>query len=80
MDMNAIKEQVRTFIANFTNKKIEDDTDIFSLGFANSLFGMQLVLFIERKYSVRLGPSEISLERLCNLKSIAKMVVELKDK
>ena len=42
-----IKQQIRTFLAkHFKDYNLKDDEDIFSLGFVNSLFAMQIVLFV----------------------------------
>ncbi|HAG98784.1 MAG TPA: D-alanyl carrier protein, partial [Ktedonobacter sp.] len=43
--MEDSRTKIRAFIAKFfQNINLQDDEDIFALGFINSLFAMQLVL------------------------------------
>ena len=54
--MESSHTKIRSFIAqSFTNIDLREDEDIFALGFINSLFAMQLVLFVESEFGIALG-------------------------
>ena len=45
------KGRIREFLGRFfRNREIGDQEDIFSLGFVNSMFAMQLVTFVEHEF------------------------------
>ena len=51
MTNNEIRQKTKAFMAvHFKNYDLQDDDDIFSLGFVNSLFAMQLVMFVEKEF------------------------------
>ncbi|MDX2939095.1 acyl carrier protein [Streptomyces ipomoeae] len=45
-----IRHEIREYIQpKFPDVEFRDDQDIFAMGFVNSLFAMELVLFLEKK-------------------------------
>lgn len=79
--MENIKESTRNFLAkNFKNYDLKDDEDIFSLGFVNSLFAMQLVMFIEKEFKVTVDNEDLDLKNFKSINSIAELVERKTDK
>lgn len=67
--------QVREFInARFPDVQIEDEADIFALGFVNSLFAMELVLFIERTFDFRLDNDDLTRDNFRSINAMAELV------
>lgn len=63
---------IRSFITDrFPRESINDDDDIFGLGFVNSLFAMELVVFIENTFAFKIPNNEL---RLDNFRTINSMV------
>jgi methoxymalonate biosynthesis acyl carrier protein len=54
----------------FPAAQLTDEQDIFSLGFVNSLFAMELVLFIEKQFGIRIPNEELDL---ANFRTVASM-------
>lgn len=72
------KEKVRSFLSRFFKKQfLSDDEDFFELGFVNSLFAMQLVMFIEKEFSITVDNSDLNIE---NFKSINAITCLIEDK
>lgn len=70
--MKSAKAKIRKFISQYFGKyELQDDEDIFSLGFVNSMFAMQLVLFIEQEFQVAIDNEDLDFQ---NFKSINAMV------
>lgn len=66
------KSQIRKFLAKyFKNSNLKDDDDIFGSGFVNSLFAVQLVLFIESEFSLKIEREDLKLD---NFRSISALV------
>ena len=71
-NMETAKVKIREYFAGaFPTVDLQDDQDIFSLGFVNSLFAMQLVLFVENEFGVTVENEDLDLE---NFKSVNAMV------
>ena len=65
---NQVKEVVRTFINNSINiERLGDDENLFESGLINSLFAVQLMTFVERKFGIEIGMDDLDIE---NFKSV----------
>lgn len=70
-----IKIRTREFLARFfQNLELDDDEDIFALGFVNSLFAMQLVLFIEKEFAISIENDDLDIDNFRSLNAIANLV------
>lgn len=56
------------------NHDLSDDSDIFGLGFVNSLFAMQLVMFVEREFGVTIDNEDLDIENFRTVDAIVKLV------
>jgi acyl carrier protein len=70
--VNEIEGKLRVFLAKiFRNHELQNDEDIFQAGFVNSMFAMQLVLFIETEFKLRIEDEDLELD---NFRTINAMV------
>jgi methoxymalonate biosynthesis acyl carrier protein len=75
MTAEDIKAKTRTFMAkHFQNHDLQDDDDIFALGFVNSLFAMQLVLFVEREFGMTVEDEDLRVDNFNTVNAIAHLV------
>ena len=73
--MEETKVRVRAFLARYLqNYDLQDDQDIFSLGFINSLFAMQLVLFVEKDFGVDVTNDDLDIDNFRTINAIAALV------
>lgn len=71
MNIQGIGSELRTFIARYYRADLlKDEDDIFAIGFVNSLFAMQLVLFMEKTFNFKVENTDLDLN---NFRSIAAM-------
>lgn len=69
------KQKIREFISKFVrNHELKDDEDIFELGFVNSLFALQLVMFVEKEFSLTVEDEDLDLDNFKSIDSIAALV------
>lgn len=79
--MNEIVEKVRAFLTRFfRTREIKDDENIFELGFVNSLFAMQLVMFLEKEFSIRIENSDLDMENFKSINHIREFIEKKKNK
>lgn len=65
-----IEEQILAF---FQEKKCDDltvDTDLMAAGYVNSLFALEIVMYLEKTFHIRLKGKDITKE---NFRTIAEM-------
>lgn len=67
--------QILAFIkGRFPDVEIDASQDIFALGFVNSLFAMELVMFVEKTFSVTIPNTELQLDNFRTADSMAALV------
>ncbi len=70
-----VKAKVREFLGRFfQNLDLADNEDIFALGFINSLFAMQLVLFVENEFGFKVEDSDLDIDNFRTLNALAALV------
>ena len=73
--MNEIQTKIKTFLSKFFGDyDLQADEDIFALGFVNSMFAMQLVLFVEQEFQVAIDNEDLEFENFRTINSIANLV------
>ncbi|WP_026475835.1 acyl carrier protein [Alkaliphilus transvaalensis] len=73
--MKEVKGNVKKFLSRFyRQREIEDHEDIFALGFVNSLFAMQLVMFIEKEFNIKIDNKDLNFENFRTIDSIVAFV------
>ncbi|CAM3925866.1 hypothetical protein GCM10009799_49970 [Nocardiopsis rhodophaea] len=75
MTTEQIKAALREFIlGRYPDLDLRDDEDIFRLGFVNSLFAMELVMFVESKFQLSIPNEELSLDGFRTVDAMAALV------
>ncbi|MFI9402351.1 acyl carrier protein [Nocardia sp. NPDC052316] len=72
------RSEIREFVAKrFPDGRLEDDHDIFESGFVNSLFAMELVMFIEQHLGDRIPNDELMLDNFRTVNVMTDLVGRL---
>jgi acyl carrier protein len=70
-----IRSQIRHFVSSrFPQITFADDEDIFEMGFVNSLFAMELVMFVEKILGTQLPNQEMRLDHFRTVESMVELV------
>ncbi len=78
MDRESVVGQVRDFLSQFiSNADIDPDENLFTSGVVNSLFAMQLVLFVEKEFGIQVANEDLDFE---NFKSVNAIVGFIENK
>lgn len=76
-DLNheSIRAKVRKFIQKYSKKdNIEDNQNLFEMSFANSLFAMQLILFIENEFELAVANEDIGIDNFDTVDKICSFI------
>lgn len=66
---------IREFVTrSFSGQQLADDDDMFALGFATSLFAMQLVAFVEKQFGVEVDSDDLDIDNFRSVRAIAGLV------
>ena len=74
-DDKAICEKIRAFIlASIHIPDLADDDNLFESGIVNSLFAVQLMTFIEKTFSIEIGPDDLEIANFKSIEAAAGFV------
>ncbi|HLA33368.1 MAG TPA: acyl carrier protein [Rhodocyclaceae bacterium] len=75
MNANDIKTKAGAFVCQYLNNaEVDPSLDLFSSGMVNSLFAMQLVLFVEKEFGVAVQNEDLDYENFKSIDAIAEFV------
>ena len=76
--MSDTTTQIVEFITNrFPQAQITPAEDIFSLGYINSLFAMELVMFVEKTFAVTIPNDELKIDNFRTAQAMTELVSRL---
>lgn len=75
MNREEVIQKTRAFLGRFVRQEISDDVGLFETGLVNSMFAMQLVIFIETDFMVEVGDDDLELANFRSIKAIADFVM-----
>jgi acyl carrier protein len=62
----------------FPQNQVSESEDIFSLGYINSLFAMELVMFIEKEFGITIPNEELHIDNFRTAVSMTALVGRLR--
>jgi methoxymalonate biosynthesis acyl carrier protein len=70
-----VQEHMLGFVrGRYPGAQISGSDDIFALGFVNSLFAMELVMFIEKEFSVTISNDELQIDNFRTAQCMSELV------
>lgn len=75
MAKNETKERIRSFLFKYLRGEgLEDDRDLFASGLVNSLFAMELVLFVEEDFKITVENEDLDLDNFCSIDAMVSFI------
>lgn len=70
-----MKEKLIRFLGHFFNvDETDGDTNFFELGYVNSLFGQQLVIFLENNFNITIEIEDMDIDNFSTINNIINFV------
>lgn len=71
--------QIREIVRDFINATVNiegfgDDENLFESGIVNSLFAVELMTFIERRFGIEVGADDLDIENFKSVSATAAFV------
>ena len=70
-----VATRIRNYFNSVISREIRDEDDIFDLGVVDSLFAMQLVLFVEKEFSITADRSDLDIRNFCSISALTNFVL-----
>ena len=75
MDRESLGIKVGAFVSEYlSNAEVDPNLDLFTSGTVNSLFAMQLVLFVESEFGVAVANEDLDYKNFCSVTAICDFV------
>jgi methoxymalonate biosynthesis acyl carrier protein len=69
------KDLIRDFLADHVHGvEVDDDEDLFASGLVNSLFAVQLVMWVERTHGLKVSGGDLDFANFRSVSAIAQFV------
>jgi methoxymalonate biosynthesis acyl carrier protein len=76
MEQTTILTKTKAFLQRYVGEKeIQPDDEIFASGMVNSLFAMQLVLFLEKEFDLEINSRDLDLKNFSSLNAITVFIL-----
>jgi methoxymalonate biosynthesis acyl carrier protein len=73
--MTETATRIKGFLAQVVpDHEVRDDEDIFAAGYVNSLFAMQIMLFIEKEFHITIEDADMEMENFRTVCAMANLV------
>ena len=73
--MKYMRDELRKFMERFYNiSETDGDTNLYDLGYVNSLFGQQLILFLEKKFNISVEIEDMDINNFSTINNILAFV------
>jgi acyl carrier protein len=70
-----VKDRIREFIVRSGRLSgLDDDTEIFRVGYFSSLFALQLVAFVESEFAIEIRSEDLEIHNFSSVNAMARMV------
>lgn len=75
MTIENVMSKAGEFVGQYLNDAdVDPDVDLFATGMVNSLFAMQLVLFVEKDFGVAVANEDLDYENFKSINAISGFV------
>lgn len=75
MEQQEIKERIYQFLTKLKKADgLEYDTELFKSKYITSLFALQIVMFLEKEFSIKLGRKDITEQNFHTINAMAELV------
>lgn len=71
---DSVEEDLRGFLSSVTGHRFADTDDFFALGHVNSLFALELVTYVERRFDIVVEVTDLDLDNFRTITRIAGLV------
>lgn len=77
MKYSTISNDIKNFLSDHINiEELQLNEDIFQSGYVNSLFAMQLVMFVEKKFGIEVENEDLEITNFNTVGNLSTFVIK----
>jgi acyl carrier protein len=73
-DIAGITEKIRGFVENRIGRPVADDENYFETGSVSSMFGLQIITYIEQEFGLVVADDDLSLENFDTIAHLSTFI------
>jgi acyl carrier protein len=73
---DAVSQELCDFLHDALRQPVQIDDDIFALGMANSMFALELIVFIETRYGLTLEGEDLTRDNFRSAQAMSQLVMK----
>lgn len=70
-----VRTRIRRYLDKAITGEFRDDEDIFALGIVDSLFALQMVMFVESEFSITAEREDLDIDNFCSVDALTQFVL-----
>ncbi len=74
INQDAVALELSDFLRDALRQPVQSDDDIFATGMANSMFALELVVYIEERYGLTLESEDLNRENFRSATAMSQLV------
>jgi acyl carrier protein len=76
LSLETVGRELCDFLQDALRQPIKADDDIFATGMANSLFALELIVYIEERYSLKLENEDLTRDNFHSAQAMSQLVLK----
>lgn len=72
----AVARELCGFLRDALRQEVRADDDIFATGMANSLFALELIVYIEERYGLKLESEDLTRDNFRSAEAMSQLVLK----
>jgi methoxymalonate biosynthesis acyl carrier protein len=73
---DVVGQELCDFLNDTLRQSVQIDDDIFAVGMADSMFALELIVYIERRYSLKLENEDLIRDNFCSARAMSQLVMK----
>lgn len=69
-----VRARIRSYFEQVVSDPVRDEEDIFARGIVDSMFGMQLVAFVEDEFAIVVEKNDLDIRHFSSIAALAAFV------
>jgi methoxymalonate biosynthesis acyl carrier protein len=70
------RTRIKRYLSRSIPQELGDDDDIFDMGLVNSLFAIELVLFVENEFSITAERDDLEIDNFSSIAALTRFVLD----
>jgi acyl carrier protein len=76
LNSDVVSQELCDFLKDTLHRSVQIDDDIFAVGMADSMFALELIVYIEDRYGLKLENEDLIRDNFCSARAMSQLVMK----